>query len=80
MIEIEARRFTLERGSDIQRDGMYLELSDADTRKVVAEVFYSDEAGRMSFTAYEGDLPLEAVELLIERGKQLLSPTIEEVP
>ncbi|MEY9559986.1 hypothetical protein [Sinorhizobium fredii] len=64
----------MERGSDVQRDGMYLELSDADTRKVVAEVFYSGKAGRMSFTAYEEDLPLEAVELLMNAANSFFLP------
>lgn len=73
-IETDARSFSLIRGSDVQRDGMYLELSDTDARKAVAEVFYSDKTGRMSFSAYEEDISLEAIELLIERSKQLLPP------
>ncbi len=73
-IEIGVRTFGLIRGSDVQRDGMYLELSDTGAAKAVAEVFYSDETGQMSFSAYEEDVPLEAIELLIERSKQLLPP------
>lgn len=72
VIEIDGRRFSLIRGSDVQRDGMYLELSDTDAQKALAEVFYSDETGRMTFWAREEDIPFEAVELLIERSKQLL--------
>lgn len=72
VIKIEARTFRLTHGSDVQRDGMYLELLDIDARKAVAEVFYSDETGRMTFWAREEDIPFEAVELLIERSKQLL--------
>ncbi|WP_050577523.1 hypothetical protein [Sinorhizobium arboris] len=71
-IEIDGRRFRLIRGSDVQRDGMYLELSDTDAQKALAEVFYSDETGRMTFWAREEDIPFEAVELLIERSKQFL--------
>ncbi len=73
-IEVGVRRFGLIRGSDVQRDGMYLELSDTGAGKAVAEVFYSDETGQMSFSAYEEDVPLEAIELLIERSKQRLPP------
>ncbi|WP_272913666.1 hypothetical protein [Sinorhizobium arboris] len=36
-IEIDGRRFRLIRGSDVQRDGMYLELSDTDAQKALAE-------------------------------------------
>ncbi len=74
-IETDARRFWLNRGSDVQRDGMYLELEDADNQSTVAEVFYSDQTGRMTFTAFEENLPLAAIEELIEQAKQLLPPS-----
>ncbi|MGN7806027.1 DUF6959 family protein [Ensifer sp. 22521] len=69
------RRFILVRGSDVERDGMYLELLDEETQRAVAEVFYSDASDAMTFTAYDEDLPLRAIERLIERGKELLAPT-----
>ena len=31
------------RGSNVQRDGMYLKLVDELSRDLVAEIFYSDE-------------------------------------
>lgn len=75
MIEVNARRFQLIRGSDIHRDGMYLELLDVDAQTTVAEVFYTDATGALTFSGYERDIPLEVIEALIERGKQLLTPS-----
>lgn len=59
--------------SDLVRDGMALELLDA-FGEVVADVFYSDATGEMSFSAYRHDLPLEVVECLIASAKQRLPP------
>lgn len=75
MIEVNARRFQFVRGSDIHRDGMYLELLDVDAQTTVAEVFYADATKALTFSAYERDLPLEAIEALIDRGKKLLTPS-----
>lgn len=75
VFETGDRRFILVRGSDVERDGMYLELLDEETQRAVAEVFYSDASDAMTFTAYDEDLPLRAIERLIERGKELLAPT-----
>lgn len=62
------------RVSDIQRDGMYLELIDDETGDEVAEVFYSDVTHEMTITVFRWDLPLRAVELFIERAKHELPP------
>lgn len=62
------------RGSDLQRDGMYLELIDEATGVGVAEVFYSDATHAMTISAFRAELPLQVVELLIEKAKQDLPP------
>lgn len=62
-------------GSDVQRDGMYLELIDESTGDEVAEVFYSDATHKMTVSVFQQELPLHVVELLIDRAKQDLPPT-----
>jgi len=62
-------------GSDVQRDGMYLELIDESTGDEVAEVFYSDTTHEMTISVFKPELPLRVVELLIERAKHDLPPT-----
>lgn len=52
--------------SDVQRDGVFLELSECTsrTRNVLAEVFFYDEIGRVVFTAFEPDIPYSLVKWL----------------
>ena len=57
------------RGSDLQRDGMYLELIDQRTGDEVAEVFYSDATHEMNISIFQPGLPLNLVEALIARAK-----------
>jgi hypothetical protein len=66
--------FRIVRGSDIQRDGMYLELVDCVSGDEVAEVFYSDESSKMKITLFRQDVPVEVVEHLIEKAKRDLPP------
>jgi hypothetical protein len=62
-------------GSDVQRDGMYLEVTDTQTEPDVLEVFYSDQTDQMTFTAYRWDIPLELVEWAVTLAKERLIPT-----
>lgn len=68
------------RGSDVLRDGMYLELSISGTSPLrqVAEVFYSDVTHEFFLTCYEENIPLEAVEKLISEAKASLPPVKSE--
>jgi hypothetical protein len=63
------------RGSDVQRDGMYLELIEDSTGDEVAEIFYSDATHKMTVSVFQSELPLDVIELFIERAKHDLPPT-----
>lgn len=69
-------KFEMSRGSDVLRDGMYLELSVSDTTPLrqVAEVFYSDITHEFFLTCYEENIPLAAVEKLISEARRFLPP------
>jgi hypothetical protein len=74
---IEEIRYEYVRGSDVDRDGMLLELDRiaGSQRETVCEVFYSDVDGRFTFSAYVPELfPLEHVEELIRRARESLVP------
>jgi hypothetical protein len=68
-------RFEHRMGSDIQRNGMFLELVEVGSGEAVAEVFYSDQSGTFSISLDRSDLPLEAVEHLISAARTRLVPT-----
>lgn len=62
-------------GSDVQRDGMYLEVTETPhAGPEILEVFYSDQTDLMFFTAYRPDLPLELVEWAVAMAKERLIP------
>lgn len=73
-------KYQLTRGSDIVRDGMYLELSEANTSPARhrAEEFYSDITHDFVLTYCEDNIPLEVIDWLITESKRLLPPTDKE--
>ena len=68
--------YKFSRGSDIVRDGMFLELTVANTTPVLqlAEVFYSDVTHQFVLTCFEPNIPLTVIETLIDQAKKLLPP------
>jgi hypothetical protein len=69
-------KYELSRGSDVLRDGMYLELSISDTSPLqqVAEVFYSDITHDFFLTCYEENIPVAEIEKLISVARKSLPP------
>lgn len=64
------------RGSDVVRDGMFLELIEADTspQKQLAEVFYSDVTQELSLTYQEPDIPISVMNDFMDAALKLLPP------
>ena len=63
-------------GSDVNRDGMFLEVSMPNTNPLrqIAEVFYSDASQSFSLSYCEENTPIELVEYLINEAKKSLPP------
>jgi hypothetical protein len=78
--EIEGRRYLYKLGSDLNRNGMYLELSEVEGEGLnrMMEIFYSDDDGRMTLSACHEAVPLPVAEHLISRAKELLPPNTPE--
>jgi len=73
LLKHDGQEYTSRVGSDITRDGMYVEASDKpDGFKEVLEIFYSDVGGKMSVTLYRPDVPLEIVEWAIAIARERL--------
>lgn len=66
--------YRIQRGSDIQRNGMFLELVDTKSGDCVVEVFYHDGSGKMSISIYAKEVPLDAIAYLTEQARHLLPP------
>ncbi len=78
-IEFDGRRFSVQLGSDVVNDGMFLEMDELtpDGSSTVLYAFYSDVDGRMTFSAFREELPLTAVEWFISEAKRRLPPVSE---
>ena len=64
---------------DVIRDGLGIELLNEEG-DVVAEVFRSDRAHTVLVNTFSYDIPLEAIDLLISRAKEVLDPFENGVP
>jgi|GEM_PF-2938378 len=71
-MEIDGRIYKCVRASDLDRDGMYLEVSLAD--EVLIEVFYSDVTNKITVTCLGVGLPLELLEATLMKSRELLPP------
>ncbi|CUU24314.1 hypothetical protein EM595_2080 [Duffyella gerundensis] len=78
-MKIEEHDYYFTRGSDVIRDGMFLEVSrDAESgTELVAEVFFSDITLNYTLTCFMEDVPLELIEELIRQAKIRLPPVNE---
>lgn len=74
LLEHGGKAYTLERGSDVARDGMFLWLSEAGSIEILMEVFYSDVDGSFTMAGFGGFAPLEIVERLIAEARNCLPP------
>lgn len=73
LLKHDGQKYTSRVGSDISRDGMYVEVRDTlDGFKEILEIFYSDVGGKMSVTLYRADVPLEIVEWAIAIARERL--------
>ena len=72
LIEHQGRQFSTVRGSDVVRDGMFLELSEAGSSSPLMEVFYSDADGSFSIRGFGGSVPLSVAEQFVAFARQLL--------
>ncbi len=63
-------------GSDLERDGMYLEISESpyNSVEVILEIFYSDVTNKFSITLFRENVALELIEEAIKIAKHRLVP------
>ena len=68
LLSFAGRRYELLFGSDVIRDGVFLELSElADgVRDVIAEAFFYDELGHVVFNAYRLEVPYPLIKWLYD--------------
>ena len=72
----EGRTYATLMGSDVNRDGMFLELEDVTGggRDTLAEWFYSDADASMTFTAYRRRVPAPVLAWFEREAARRLPP------
>jgi len=74
-------RYPCNFGSDIIRDGMYLEVTALRQEAVVLlEVFYSDLTKRLTVSVFEEDVCAELLEQAISVARDRLAPKNSHIP
>ena len=71
--------YTTQVASDIDRDGIGVELVD-ESGKIVAEVFRSDQGHTLCVNTFSNEIPLEAIARLVARAKERLEPFEDGTP
>ncbi len=73
--ELKGLKFRSIMGSDVSRDGMFLELAeDSNHANLLLEVFYSDRDGSMTLSAFAEAIPLPIVQEFISEAQRRLPP------
>ena len=71
----DGNRYPCTIGSDLARDGMYLEVTAAnDAAEAVLEVFYSDTTNRFTVSVFKEDVCAELLEQALSAARDRLLP------
>lgn len=82
LVEYGGQQYQVARGSDVVRDGMFVELHeyipsqsqliDTSYWKAILYVFQSDVDGSVTFSCYREDVPFGLVEIFITEARRYL--------
>lgn len=78
---MKRRNYRYVRGSDIERDGMFLELVDdgTDPLEQLACIFYSDVTKEFALDYFDDGVPPDVLEAFVDAAVELL-PEKQDVP
>ena len=82
VIEHSGHRYHMIMGSDLERDGMFLELVvDGHSEAPPLEMFYSDATGTFTLnTLQTASIPMEIIEHFIREAHRCLTPAQKDAP
>jgi hypothetical protein len=75
IFEHTGKNYNSVRGSDLRRDGMFLEVTECGFSEVLFEVFFSDADETFAFSCFKEGIPLEVIEHFIGEARVCLPPT-----
>lgn len=74
VVELDGHAYQATVASDLDRDGLYLEVQDS-AGQMLAVIFYSDVEHTLKFTAHRPDLPIALVEWMVAYSRERLVPS-----
>jgi hypothetical protein len=75
-VEIDGVHYSFTMGSDVDRDGMFLEATiEGQPTRAVAEVFYSDATAKFTVSCFEESVPMGLLEYMVAEGRKRLPPS-----
>ena len=72
--EHNGRLFTTLMGSDLNRDGMFIELNSDDSSFPLMEAFYCDADSSFAVTGFGRPIPISVVEEFVREARERLPP------
>lgn len=78
MIRHGKKEYSVTMASNVERDGMALEIERVGRPTECAEVFYHDASGEMTVSTFGKEFPLPVIEELIAQAKARLPPMPED--
>lgn len=75
-LELDGHLFTTMMGSDLQRDGMFLELQTSTSSFPLMEAFHCDDDSSFAVTGFGQSVPISVVEQFLVEARQRLIPSI----
>lgn len=75
-MEKNGRKYEILRCSDVQRDGVYVELNDVTDGEIkfLLEIFHSDSTGEEVFYSEKAVIPLEILREVLDVADEWLKP------
>jgi len=77
ILQARGKQYEIIKGSDVLRDGVYVELSDItdkDNRKYLLEIFHSDANGTELFSSEKMEIPYNILLETIKLAEKWLDP------
>ena len=74
IIGVNGRQYEILKGSDLQRDGAFVELNDVtdSEKKFLLEVFHTDSTGEEVFYTEKTEIPLQVLKAVMDATNQWL--------
>lgn len=76
--QIDNRTYEIIRATDVDRDGIGIELWDRDNQKLILEIFRHDDKKKLTFSCDTDNIPLEVVDWFLREFEERVGREFQE--